>query len=181
MTGDTAVKLKTLGDKRFNHLMNLNRALDLEAQRCSEKRAYYAGCALKGAVLEGWLICMCYIFIDDVRNYLADIPVKRHPKGQIWNWDLNNLIEIAKALQWLPARRGKHGPLKVADWAHLVRELRNLVHPGRHIRDYPRIRLRKAHFNIVIEVVDAVIDHLRAKIERDLLLRLKIKQRQGIR
>lgn len=168
MTISGSVRLKSLGPRRFVELVNLIGRFDREAQRCAKARAYYAACVLQGAVLEGLLLAVCDGYLDEVCNYLLAVPKTQRPKGQIGNWSLDALIRIANALNWLPVRTGMKGPRKIGDWLELVKELRNLVHPGKHARAYPHVRLRKAHFSDSFSIVHAATDYLWDKVQRDM-------------
>ncbi len=167
MNGKESVKLKSIGPRRFARLVHLIGRFDKEAQRCAKVRAYYAACVLQAAVLEGLLMALCDGYVQGVSGYLSAMPERQRPKGQITNWTLDQLIKVALALNWLPIRRGQRGPRKIGDWLSLVKELRNLVHPGKHLRDYPNVRLRKAHFTDSFSIVRAATDHLWQEITRN--------------
>lgn len=157
--------IKDLGKKRYWKLVELIGTYDRESERCAKVRAYYAACALQGAALEGLLLAMCDAFIDDVRTVLPTLPPEKRPKGPLTKWSLNDLIVIAKALDWLPSRKSKWAKPKLGDWTELVKELRNLVHPGRHINSYPKHRMRKGHYSDAYAILRSVTSHLWDRIE----------------
>jgi hypothetical protein len=167
VSGETSVQLKSIGPRRYAKLVDLINRFDREAQRCAKARAYYAACVLQGAVLEGLLTAVCDGYVNEVSAYLSALPERQRPKGQPVNWTLDQLIKVAVSLNWLPIRRGQKGPRKIGDWLNLVKELRNLVHPGKHLRDYPDIYLRKAHFTDSFSIVRAATDHLWQEVTRN--------------
>ena len=168
MSSAGSTKFRSLGPKKSSQLSRLIGRFDKEAERCAAARAYYAACVMQGAVLEGLLISICDCYDDEVRSYLESLPATERPRGQLLRWDLDHLIKIAVALEWLPGRKRARGPRKIGDWLLLVKELRNLSHPGRHLRDYPNVTLRKAHYMDSYAIVRAASDHLYAKVTGDL-------------
>jgi hypothetical protein len=162
------VRLRMLSKGRFNNLIRLVNEYDREVRRCTKARAYYAANALLGAQLEGMLLGMCDLFPEEVRKWFADLPSGQRPKNAIEKWDLATLSRVARDLKWLPARSKPRGHYKIGDWVDLVREMRNLVHPGRHLRDYPKLRIRNTHLSNAKDVFNAANSWLMAKIGDDL-------------
>jgi hypothetical protein len=160
--------LRSIGPRKYAELVDLINVLDRESERCAKARAYYAACVLQGAVLEALLIAMCDCYIDDVRAWRLKTSPRVRPRGPLLKWDLDTLIRVALALEWLPVRRGPRARRQVGDWLAVVKELRNLIHPGRHMRDYPTLRLRKAHYSDAYAIVRAATSHLDAKVNADL-------------
>jgi len=159
--------LKSLGPRKYVRLVALIGQFDREAKRCAKVRAHYAACVLQGAVLEGLLLAMCDGYINEVSNYISSLPKQKRPKGQIVNWSLDSMIKVAIGMNWLPSRKSQRGRRKIGDWVELVNELRNLMHPGKHLRQYPKVRLRKALFSDSFAIVRASTNHLWDKIIKD--------------
>lgn len=132
---------------RFEALLSLIDRYHTEAQRAAKARAYYAACALIGSALEGSLLAMCTVRKSEVEQHIAALAPDQRPPKAAQDWALNQLIALAAALAWLPARPNKHARRRIGDWIHVVRELRNLVHPGKHIREYPRVRVGSRHWS----------------------------------
>jgi hypothetical protein len=122
-----------------------------------------------GAALEGSLLALCSLYPKEVAAAMAALPSDKRPKGPMDRWTLDNLIRVANHLGWLPQRKGTRGPFKIGDWVQLLRDLRNLAHPGRHLREYPRITVAAVNFRSAEEVFEAANDWLYRKVERDLL------------
>lgn len=160
-------RLKSLGPKKFARLNELIGRFDVESERCAKVRAYYAACVLQAAAFEGLLLAMCDGFLDDVETYVRTLPSYERPRGPMGKWSLDNLIKIARGLKWLPSRRHIKGRRKIGDHVELVKELRNLVHPGKHIRDYPNVSLRKGHYSDSYTIVRQATGHLWQKFKTD--------------
>jgi len=152
--------LKSLGTRKLNRLLELARHFDCESQRCRKARAYYAACILQGAALEGMLLAMVDIHLEDVQRHLAASPELKRLRNDITRWDLDSLVKIAIGLRWLPARTGQRAVRKIGDWLAYVHEVRNLVHVGRHLREYPNLRVASRHFSRSMEIVSAAVTHL---------------------
>jgi hypothetical protein len=89
---------------------------------------------------------MCNLQVEEVEQMVGSLPSADRPRGPMDRWSMDDLIMLAKRLGWLPARVHPRGRRRIGDLSLLVKELRNLAHPGKHIREYPNVRLRKAHY-----------------------------------
>lgn len=163
--------------QRYDALLSLINRYHSEAKKAARARAYYAACVLIGSALEGSLLAMCTLRAKDVEHHLAGLAPNHRPPKAAQDWVLNQLLAVAAALQWLPARPNKYSRTRLADWAHLVRELRNLVHPGKHVREYPRVRLGRRHWSDAKTVFDLANNSLLDLVLTDLRTEMR---RRGI-
>jgi hypothetical protein len=163
-------RLKSFGQKKFARLNELIGRFDVESERCAKVQAYYAACVLQAAAFEGLLLAMCDGLLDEVEMYVQKLPSHERPKERMEKWSLAQLIKIAYGLKWLPSRRHIKGKRKTGDHVQLVKELRNIIHPGKHIRDYPNVHLREGHYSDSYTIVRQATGHLwqtfRAEFER---------------
>jgi hypothetical protein len=116
---------------RLNHVAILYRR---EAHKCARAKAYLAAVIMQVAALEAMLQATCSLYPQDVKRTAVYRQKKfRRKRDRALEFSLYQLIKIAAELQWLPPKRvtwaGKRADL--AEFAHEVRELRNLVHPGK--------------------------------------------------
>lgn len=74
-------------------------------------------------------------------------------------------------MKWVGYRRGKHprGRTLVGDWVLFVKELRNLAHAGKHVRNYPKIKLNSRHYSDARTVFQAAMGLLADINAKDLL------------
>jgi hypothetical protein len=172
-----ARNFRPVSGQRYDALLKLIVRYRNEAEKAAKVRAYYAACILIGSALEGSLLAMCTARAEDVEDCLAGLPRNQRPPKAAQDWTLNQLLAVAAALQWLPARPNKYSRTRLADWAHLIRELRNLVHPGKHIREYPRVRLGCHHWRDAKAVFDLANDSLLDLVQVDLRMQMR---RHGI-
>ncbi|MBP2635505.1 MAG: hypothetical protein H6Q72_1412 [Firmicutes bacterium] len=96
---------------------------------------------LSGSILEGILL--------DILLTKRSEAEPHHPKSlPLEKWQLSEIIDIAGKLSILPTEA-------IAKFSHGVREFRNLIHPGRELKDNLVIAAEEAR--IVIEVVNIVL------------------------
>ena len=140
----------SLSNEKDNFLRKIILRYHSEAERCASVRAYYAACVMIGAALEAMLVQMCILFEDEVAQAVLRLP--RKPKGPIEHWGLDDLIRIAVAVGWLPTRRGLHlAEPGIGELAHLIRRLRNLSHPGVHLREVSEVPIRAAYYRVAYQ------------------------------
>jgi len=151
-------RLKSLGPRKFARLNELIGRFDAESERCAKVQAHYAACVLQVAAFEGLLLAMCDGLLDEVEMYVQKLPSHERPKERMEKWSLAQLIKIAYGLKWLPSRRHIKGKRKTGDHVQLVKELRNVIHPGKHIRDYPNVH--EGHYSDSYTIVRQATGHL---------------------
>ena len=117
---------------RFDKLIEIVRLYQREANRCGKAKAYMVGCIALGAALEAQLLALCTLYRHRLRKSPTFTQKIKSGRG-LWRASLDNLIGVARELNWLPATPAYKGK-SIADYAHLVRELRDLVHAGRWAR-----------------------------------------------
>jgi hypothetical protein len=156
-----------------------------EASRCETAKAYQAGCVMLGSALE----CLLLLFIDVHHDEAMQTPTAK--KGLriegLLKWDLAHLIGVATDAKWLPHGlklyrrrtpkgrrievRSKWSPrkAKIGDYVTVLRDIRNLVHPGRYAREHRGTRITKKYFDgCEEEVLTIARDWLLEKIYADL-------------
>lgn len=158
-------------EARFNYLLKYLDQLHEELDKCESAGAYYAGCFTLGTILEGMLLAMVKCYPDEVEQALKALSAKgERIVGPPEDWSLAALLKVSFEAGWIPFK-GTDDPEQgeLGDWLlNYVKELRNLIHPGKKIRDYEGLRLSKKHFKRVREYVESVRDVLLSKIEKTL-------------
>lgn len=146
-----------LSKEKYNLLRKIIVRYHNEAEKCASVRAYYAACVMLGAAFEAMLLQMCDLLEDEVAQAVLKLP--RKPKGSIEHWGLDDLIEIAVAAEWLPVRRGRDlAEPGIGEKAHLIRRLRNLSHPGVHLREVNEVPITAAYYRVAYALFDAARD-----------------------
>jgi hypothetical protein len=119
----------------------------------------------------------------DEATATGKLPRRNKAIKPLLGWNLAELLGVAKAAGWLPSalQYGKDDwtdkKAEIGDYAELVRELRNFVHPARYLEDHYRKRVTQRHLEYVIEIIEDVADWLYARIARRLLQRMDAEDR----
>lgn len=154
-------------DEQFNELLRTARLYHRQSDRCMEAKAYLAGCVMVAAQLESLLMCFCHIYGDEIPE--KSIPSNKKGQKPLLKWTLHELIRVARDCNWLPAGLALEAQwsgrkAKIGDYAIVLKQFRNLVHPGAYVADSPRFRITKQRLERCFEIFDAANDHLLAKI-----------------
>lgn len=108
-----------------------------EAQRALVSKCWKAAIILCGGIIEAILLDL--LGRDEVRARSAT----KAPKTELLRWDLADLIGVSLELKLVSAG--------IEKLSQSVREFRNLVHPGREVRE--RIAFDAEEARIALEVV----------------------------
>jgi hypothetical protein len=161
-----------LTEDQYNEVFRLLRVYHREAHRCRDSRAYLAGCIMMGAALEASLLAFAGCYPDEaLRSTRA--PAKAGVIKPLTQWSLADLLAVAKEQGWLPYSlsldeewNGKKA--QIGDWAEVLRQIRNLAHPARHMLDLPRKRITKRYLETAFEIFEVATDYLLSKIGKSL-------------
>ncbi|MDQ1153048.1 hypothetical protein [Brevundimonas sp. SORGH_AS_0993] len=137
--------------EKDNHLVALTTLIDSyerEAEAAGGAGAYLAGCLLWGAAVEGLLLLWCLRAPEVAQAARQTLPARERPKRpDPADWTLDSLVHVSRAAGWL-------GVLEDDDFVFLVdallqnlRQSRNLIHPGRSLRQQPHLKRDKAAFD----------------------------------
>ena len=86
----------------------------------------------------------------------ASLPsvFKNNKQKPLLEWSLGELIDAARDSGWLPtglAQEDDWNPRKAkikGDYANVLKQIRNLVHPNRYITDFPKSRMTKRRLKL---------------------------------
>jgi len=134
------------------------------------------------ASLEAVLQAMCAIYAKDVKNTFVYQNKKfRRKRDRSLEFTLNQLIDIARELQWFPRKQftwaGKRAD--VAGFTHEIRKLRNFVHPSRMAMDRgDPLRFTKRVFDVTFEIFDVAHSWLLHRIHQGLRKAMEREERK---
>jgi hypothetical protein len=156
----------SVSEEQYRRLVALAVERTTEAERCAEANRSTAACAMADAGVEAALmahVCCSTAEVQAVGRW-------RGSKAAPLDWTLEQLIQAAVALGWLPANRAsipEDEPVEklvgeVGDAVRFVQYARNLVvHPGKYVRETPWLAaLGETEFGVVYSITRAVIDQL---------------------
>ena len=126
-----------------------------EAYKCQEAKAHLAGAVMATAALEGALLAFANVYLEEVPD--AALPMRRGGAKELLEWTLADLLGVAKKCKWLPVglekgQKWSTRSAKLGDYAEAAREVRNLVHTGRHVQDLPRQRVSARQLSLCMVV-----------------------------
>ena len=131
-----------LTEEQYNEVLRLARAYQREAHRCRDSEAYLAGCIMMGAALEASLLAFVNCYPDEaLRSTIA--PTKGGIIKPLAHWSFAELLAVAKERGWLPSglslgEEWNDKKAQIGDWSEVLRQIRNLIHPARHMLDLPK-------------------------------------------
>lgn len=105
-------------------------------------------------------------------------PSRKKNVLPLMEWNLAQLLDVAKAAQWLPNNLTLDGSwctrkAKIGDYAEILRMIRNLAHPARYAVDHERKRVTAKYLQRQFEVALACRDWLAHHNEQQLLEYMK--------
>jgi hypothetical protein len=162
----------TLSEEQEKELYRLSRYYWKEALRCEESKAYLAGSIILGSALETMLMLIVNIYADEAEA-TEMLPRRNNKPRDLIDWDLGQLLKVAKAAGWLPSALEltddwSNRKAKIGDYAEVTRMVRNLVHPGYFVRDHTRSRVTAKYLKRQFEVVELCCDWLAERNNRSL-------------
>jgi hypothetical protein len=169
MMSDSALALTEHDHKEVLRLANFYQN---EAKRCEKAKAYLAGCVMLGAALEAALTLMVDMYPEDID--LEKAPKKNKDVKPLLKWDLADLLRVAKGAGWLPTGldpekdEWNHRLAKVGEYGEVVRQIRNLAHPGRYTQYHHRKRITGKHLQLAFDTFLASRDWILQRVYRSL-------------
>ncbi len=110
--------VKITGEEKLAEILNERWA---EINRCLETDAHLAAIILMGGIIEAVIMAIVKRYPHKARE-CESAPLDRDGKiKKIRDWTLNELIIIAHECGWIKS--------DAAEFSHLLRKYRNLVHP----------------------------------------------------
>lgn len=175
--GSIVITIAPLTDEEHKELWRLQRFYWKEAIRCEGAKAYLAGCVMLGSALETILILMIDVHSEEAEK-TGKVPNSRGRPKSLLDWNLVELLRVAKAAGWLPTALDLNDDwnwrkAKVGDYAEVVRRMRNLAHPARYLNDHRGRRVTSKYLQRQFEVVLACRDWLAAHNSRELLKQIE--------
>ena len=145
---------------------------DSEAVRCEQIGAHTASCIMLGAAIKGFLVLAVSAFPEQAEKGLEKLRANNNGKdlriSNVLRWDFADLLMVAEATGWLPKHVPPSSfgdePLAVG----LVKDLRNLVHPGRLIRTRQGRIISKEELDQLQQTCSAIYLHFARTLLPDL-------------
>lgn len=133
-----------------------------EAHTCGQARAYYAACVLCAASIEATILATCDLLPEETRRAARSAKVSL-TRG-IGRLGLADLLKIAWTAGWLYGDLETPMSHNLQTLTDIVPRLRNLVHPGNHLREFRTTPLSRSAFRVSWYAIDAVRERLAQKL-----------------
>lgn len=133
-----------------------------EASRAASAKAYTAGVILIGAALEALLLIRCLRSKQKASRTAGMLPKRQRPlpSDDPTKWRFETLIYTCLSAGWLPRISTEYAQYPPAALADVLRNMRNLVHPGRCVRECPWSETDERDYNDA----EAIYVTLRSKL-----------------
>lgn len=157
-----------LPEEIYNGIVHLSRSYHREAERCRVGKAFLAGCVMAGAALEAMLLAVANCFPEEAS--CSEAAPRRNGKVRpLANWSFADLVAVARERGWLPYGLSRDedwddAKAGIGDYAEVLRQVRNLVHPIRYAHDMPRKRITSRYLQISFEILEVASGYLRNKV-----------------
>ena len=140
-----------------------------EAEKCQSAGAYLSGCILMGSALEALLLTTINCFPQLVLK-AKSVPKKNGKIKHFAEWGLADLIKVANELTLLPSGLSPNDDwntanAQIGDYTDIIRQIRNLVHPGRYLKELGWEKIPKEYLEACFNIVDAASEYLSKVIE----------------
>lgn len=114
-----------------------------EARAAASANAFTAAVILLGAAVEGLLLLRCLRSRTKASRVAAELPRQKRPKDVATpsKWTFDTLIHVCLQAGWLPEISIPSMTVRPDGLAHLLRQMRNYVHPGKVSTERPWIEV----------------------------------------
>jgi len=156
-----------LNSVTVSELLKLASAYHHQATTSRNAGARLASCIMLGATIEAMLTAVVNLFCDETRP----IAIARRLKLEnLLKWDLGKLLDVAKDAKLLPDKLNLHPKMDARDVkdpvpTDTIREVRNLVHPGRHLMERGGKEITPEELDTLYATCHATYNCLVEKIE----------------
>lgn len=113
----------------------LREQLYKEARASALMAAYHAAAAMVGAATEAALLSRCLRSADSISDVVKQLPRRQRPKTfDPRCWQFSEMCRVADRAGWLPDFQVGEFKLTGDGLINMVRELRNMIHPAKQLR-----------------------------------------------
>ena len=153
---------------QVNKLSELAFAYHDEADACARQQICLSSCIMIAASLEAMLITAVCVFCDEVSQtpFVATGSLKLR---NLLKWTLADLLKVTKEAQLLPERLNLRAeldrrPVKDPVQTDKILHVRNLLHPGRCVREGSQNLITREELGILYASCHAAYDYLGQKL-----------------
>ena len=171
----------TLGHDQERELARLLHFYWREASKCQSAKAYLAGSVMAASALEAMLMLTVNAYDSEAVATGVAPTGKQKQIRPLLEWDLGQLVKVAKAAQWFPFSldleddwSGRQA--KIGDYAEAARLTRNLLHPGYYLREHSHRRVTERYLERQLSIVERCRDVLAERNHQSLLIHMETEE-----
>lgn len=141
--------------------------LERDARTAADAGAYSAAITSLGAGVEGLLLLRCLRSPKEAAEIAGRLPRGRRPRStnDPTKWRFGVLIDVCLEAGWLPPVETSYASYDPAALAHILREMRNYVHPGRRARERPWVDTEERDVQDAEDIYVILLSALRSQDE----------------
>lgn len=136
--------------EKNNHLTAVSTSIPLyedEAVKSASVGAFYAATVMLGSAAEARLLERFLSYPAETSAALACVARAERPRNaDPLHWNLEHMLAVAEQAGWLGIIEDDEVGANVRPWLLCIRDTRNLLHPGRHVRDKPHVMIGHEEF-----------------------------------
>ena len=134
-----------------------------DAERTAAAGVYSAAVTSLGAGVEGLLLLRCLESKAKTVRTGRSLPKRNRPRfpEDPTTWSFETLIEVCLRAGWLPSLENSSAKFNSAALAHIVRTMRNQVHPGRQAKEKPWCETDKRDYEDAIAIYITLLSALK--------------------
>ncbi|RUR14760.1 hypothetical protein ELY21_15365 [Legionella sp. km535] len=146
-----------------------------DAMKSSKAGAYLAGIIALAAALEGTLILICLkstplaeaAFEEIEKQDIKETDTKRNKKKgnakDPTTWSFDTLIQVCTRTGWIQNIETENAVFNASEIAHLLRKMRNYVHPARQSKEKPWMVTSEKEYQMAQSIYIALVYSLDEK------------------
>ena len=121
---------------------------ETEASICAQNEAYHAASAMIGSAMETVLLLACVNHCDNAKKARKQLAKSKRPSSNNpKEWSFYHLVMILDKAGWLPDLIVGYEIVSSYKLIDMVRQLRNMLHPARHLSDSRVLDVERKYVN----------------------------------
>lgn len=168
-------RLRERGRRSMYHKDSLVPALadtivryEQEARSAANARAFTAAIVLLGSAVEGLLLLRCLRSKRKAQEVATAMSKRRRPRNPLTpeQWTFEQLINVCLDAGWLPAIHLGDNSILPAGLAHILRTMRNRIHPGNVSTKNPWLEAERRDFDdadVIYTTLFATLTHSKSR------------------
>ena len=137
-----------------------------ESRQAASAGAFSAAVTILGAAIEGTLALRCLKSEKKAKSIARQLvgKAKLHNPDDVMKWSFDNLVNVCDKAGWLSPINRTFAVVQTAALVSVVRKMRNLVHPGKAVREIPWSEIGQAEYDYCVTIDETISAVLKKQI-----------------